>query len=117
LFAKWLFCESKHGWNGQAVMSQLETAQRHLSRALRRLEAALERKLSQPGNGSTAPATSGAEHAALARDVALLRDQCDRLSVALNEAQHDNRTLREVNDQVARRLDSSIIELDRLLGS
>jgi len=98
-------------------MSQLETAQRHLSRALRRLEAALERKLSQSGNGSAAPATSGAEHAALNRDVALLRDQCDRLSVALNEAQHDNRTLREVNDQVARRLDSSIGELDRLLGS
>jgi hypothetical protein len=98
-------------------MSQLETAQRHLSRALRRLEAALERKLSQSGNGSAGPATSGAEHAALNRDVALLRDQCDRLSVALNEAQHDNRTLREVNDQVARRLDSSIGELDRLLGS
>ena len=98
-------------------MSQLETAQRHLLRALRRLEAALERKLSQPGNGSAAPAMNSAEHATLARDVALLRDQCDRLSVALNEAQHDNRTLREVNDQVARRLDSSIGELDRLLGS
>ena len=62
-------------------------------------------------------ATSGAEQAALARDVALLRDQCDRLSVALNEAQHDNRTLREVNQQVAKRLDSSIVELDRLIGS
>jgi Domain of unknown function (DUF4164) len=98
-------------------MSQLETAQRHLSRALRRLEAALERKLAQPGNGAAAPGASGAEHAALTRDVAQLRDQCDRLSVALNEAQHDNRTLREVNDHVAQRLDSSIAELDRLLGS
>lgn len=95
-------------------MSQLETAQRHLSRALRRLETALERKLSQSGNGAAAPS---AEHTTLARDVALLRDQCDRLSVALNEAQHDNRSLRQVNDDVARRLDSSIAELDRLLGS
>jgi hypothetical protein len=98
-------------------MSQLETAQRHLSRALRRLEAALERKLSQPGNGAAAPGANHAEHATLARDVAMLRDQCDRLSVALNEAQHDNRTLREVNDDVAQRLDGSIAELDRLLGS
>lgn len=97
-------------------MSQLETAQRHLSRALRRLEAALERKLSQPGNGAAAPGANHAD-ATLARDVAMLRDQCDRLSVALNEAQHDNRTLREVNDDVAQRLDGSIAELDRLLGS
>ena len=98
-------------------MSQLETAQRHLTRALRRLEAALERKLARPGNGGTAPEAAGGGHDALDRDVAVLRDQCDRLSVALNEAQHDNRTLREVNDQVARRLDSAIGELDRLLGS
>jgi hypothetical protein len=98
-------------------MSQLETAQRHLSRALKRLEAALERKLSQPGNGAAAHPTSDVDQTALARDVALLREQCDRLSVALNEAQHDNRTLREVNQQVAKRLDSSIIELDRLIGS
>jgi len=98
-------------------MSQLETAQRHLSRALRRLEAALERRLSQPGNGAATPGVGGTEHDALARDVAVLRDQCDRLSMALNEAQHDNRSLREVNDHVTRRLDSSIAELDRLLGS
>ena len=36
---------------------------------------------------------------------------------AKSEAQQDNRTLREVNGQVAQRLDSSIAELDRLLGS
>jgi hypothetical protein len=98
-------------------MSQLETAQRHLNRALRRLEVALERKLARPTNGGGSPDAAGGGHDELNRDVALLRDQCDRLSEALNEAQHDNRTLREVNGAVARRLDSSIAELDRLLGS
>jgi hypothetical protein len=99
-------------------MSQLETAQRHLNRALRRLESALERRLVRAGNGEAAPqGEGGGAHEDLNRNLAMLRDQCDRLSVALNEAQHDNRTLREVNGQVARRLDSSIAELDRLLGS
>jgi hypothetical protein len=96
-------------------MSQLETAQRHLNRALRRLEVALERKLARPTNGGGSPDAAGGGE--LNRDVVQLRDQCDRLSEALNEAQHDNRTLREVNGQVTRRLDSSIAELDRLLGS
>jgi Domain of unknown function (DUF4164) len=99
-------------------MSQLETAQRHLNRALRRLESALERRLTRGGNGEAAPrAEGGGTHEDVNRNLAMLRDQCDRLSVALNEAQHDNRTLREVNGQVTRRLDSSIAELDRLLGS
>jgi hypothetical protein len=97
-------------------MSQLENAQRHLSRALRRLEAALERRLARTGNGGAASEVAGGG-AEFNRDIALLRDECDRLSVALNEAQHDNRTLREVNGLVATRLDSSIAELDRLLGS
>jgi len=98
-------------------MSQFETAQRHLSRALRRLETVLEQRLSQPvgaaaGSGAPAPALAqlGAE-----RDDLL--EQCERLSAALSEAQHDNRTLREVSSHVAQRLDGSIVELDRLLGS
>jgi hypothetical protein len=96
-------------------MSQFETAQRHLSRALRRLETVLEQRLSAtPGasGGSDAPALAalGAE-----RDALLKR--CERLNAALSEAQHDNRTLREVSSQVAQRLDGSIVELDRLLGS
>jgi len=96
-------------------MSQFETAQRHLSRALRRLETVLEQRLSQPvgaaaGSGAPALAQLGAE-----RDDLL--EQCERLSAALSEAQHDNRTLREVSSHVAQRLDGSIVELDRLLGS
>jgi len=105
-------------------MSQFETAQRHLTRALTRLEAALERRVSEPSDGSVeGSADSGtlarirAERDELARNLAVLRAQCDQLSAALSEAQHDNRSLREVSGHVAQRLDGSIVELDRLLGS
>jgi hypothetical protein len=103
-------------------MSQFETAQRHLSRALRRLETALERRLSRPSGGGDGidPRTLadiGAERDELAHNLGVLREQCDRLSAALAEAQQDNHTLREVSGRVAQRLDGSIVELDRLLGS
>jgi hypothetical protein len=103
-------------------MSQLEAAQRHLTHALRRLEAALKRQSTRPGAraaGSDPRALSevAAERDELARNLAVLQEQCDRLSVALNEAQHDNRSLREMNGRIGRRLEGSIVELDRLLGS
>jgi hypothetical protein len=103
-------------------MSQLEAAQRHLTRALRRLEAALEHRVSQSPGDAAGPdprvlADLTAERDQLAHNLGVLQDQCDRLSVALSEVQHDNRTLREVNGRVARRLDGSIAELDRLIGS
>ena len=41
--------------------------------------------------------------------------QARRLSEALSEARRDNDRLRRVSTQVARRLDSSIAEIDRLL--
>jgi hypothetical protein len=102
-------------------MSQLEAAQRHLTRALKRLEAALEHRLTRSGAGPAASdlkavADVTAERDELVRNLAVLHEQCDRLSVALNEAQHDNRTLREINGQIGRRLEGSIGELDRLLG-
>jgi FtsZ-binding cell division protein ZapB len=97
-------------------MSQFETAQRHLSRALRRLETVLEQRLFQtPGSAPGGP--DGRAIAALGAERDELREQCERLSAALSEAQHDNRTLREVSSHVAQRLDGSIVELDRLLGS
>jgi hypothetical protein len=103
-------------------MSQLEAAQRHLTRALKRLEAALEHRLAQPVTGPNASdsgvfAKVKAERDELARNLAVLHEQCDRLSVALSEAQHDNRTLREMNGHIGQRLEGSIAELDRLLGS
>lgn len=83
------------------------------------MEGALSRRL------STAPGadlerelhTVVAERDALARDVAVLRSECDRLSAALREVQEDKRSLQEVTDAVARRLDGSIDELDRMLES
>jgi hypothetical protein len=103
-------------------MSQLEAAQRHLTHALRRLESALEHRLSRSAAGSGVSDPRGlaevtAERDELARNLAMLHEQCDRLSVALNEAQHDNRSLREMNGRIGRRLEGSIAELDRLLGS
>jgi hypothetical protein len=100
-------------------MSQFESAQRHLSRALRRLETVLERRLTQPPGaaGEPHPRALGTEGEELARNVGALRAECDRLSEALSEAQHDNSTLREVSAHVAQRLDGSIVDLDRLLGS
>ena len=72
-------------------MSQFETAQRHLSRALRRLETALERRLSRPPGGGDgidprALADIDAERDELARNLDVLRDECDRLSAALSRS-------------------------------
>ena len=74
----------------------------------------------------TSPASGGevdnrlarvaAERDAMARDVAMLRGECDRLTAALGGAEHSNHELHRVTSQVAIRLDGSIIELDRLLG-
>ena len=69
----------------------------------------------RPGTGALAQLS--AERDELARNVGVLRDQCDRLTAALAEAQQDSRALREMSGHVAQRLDGSIVELDRLLGS
>jgi hypothetical protein len=98
-------------------MSEIETAQQHLARALKRLETAVARRLMRPpsagatGYGQAAAGTT----AEPARDVDLLRRECDRLSAALGEIQREHRNLREVTSHVAERLDGSIAEIDRLL--
>jgi prefoldin subunit 5 len=104
----------------QTGMSQLQAAQQHLEAALTRLESALVRRLALPESG--APPDYGkrlaaltAERDELARDVGMLRNECDRLSAALSELQRDHRTLREVTGHVAQRIDGSITEIDRLL--
>jgi flagellar export protein FliJ len=102
-------------------MSKLETAQRRLDQAVRRLEAALARRMGPPGDAAAlaeyerALTQLSAERDHLARDVGMLRGECDQLSTALSEAQRDHQALRQVTDQVARRLDGSIAEIDRLL--
>jgi hypothetical protein len=94
-------------------MSELEAAQRHLANAMRRLQTALERRPS----GAAFPHAddAGLRDDDLARHVSMLRGECDRLGAALSEAQRDNDNLRRVSTQVARRLDGSIAEIDRLL--
>lgn len=101
-------------------MSQLEAAQQHLVEALRRLENALARRLMQPTAGTPAEydralAALAAERDQLARDVGMLRGECDRLSATLSEIQRDHGNLRDVTGHVARRIDGSIAEIDRLL--
>ena len=105
----------------QIGMSQLEAAQKRLAEALTRLENALARRLTQGGAGAPADyeralAALTAERSDLARDVGMLREECDRLSTALSEMQRDHRNLRDVTGHVARRIDGSIAEIDRLLG-
>jgi hypothetical protein len=56
-----------------------------------------------------------AERNDLARDVGMLRSECDRLNAALSAIERDHRNLREVTGQVAQRIDGSIAEIDRLL--
>jgi hypothetical protein len=105
---------------GHAGMSEFETAQQHLAEALRRLETAVARRLMRPppaaGSGDRhALEELTAERDDLARNVEVLRSECDRLSAALSEVQRDHRNLREVTGHVAQRIDGSIAEIDRLL--
>lgn len=94
-------------------MSQLEAAQQHLAQALKRLEDALSRRLSQPPPGTDADYQRAFAQLAAERDE--LARECHRLSAALTEMQRENDSLREVTGQVARRIDGSIAEIDRLL--
>jgi len=96
-------------------MAELETAQRRLSEALQRLQSALERR-STVSISPDDDLLAGADRDDLARHVVLLRSECERLSAALSEAQRDSENLRRVSTQVARRLDGSIAEIDRMIG-
>lgn len=100
-------------------MAELEAAQRHLTEALRRLESALARRLSAGGpvpmvkNGEVRDLVN--ERNALADHADSLRQECERLHDALKVAEQEREVARSAADSVARRLDGSIAELDRLL--
>ncbi len=102
-------------------MSSLDAAQRRLDDALKRVEAALGQRAqgAGPSDGSPAAArtlaTVGAERDALSDHVSQLREECERLNEALAAAQRNNTALRQVNEEVARRLDGTIDELQQLL--
>jgi chromosome segregation ATPase len=107
-------------------MSSLDAAQRRLEDALKRVEAAVVRRprAVAVADGSfdgsdleQALAQVGAERDALSEDVSRLRDECGRLNEALDAAHRDNTALRRVNEEVARRLDGTIDELQQLLDA
>ncbi len=108
-------------------MSSLDAAQRRLEDALKRVEAVTGQRRVQEGVGGAGPfdastleralAKVGAERDALSENVGRLREECGRLNEALEAAHRDNETLRRVNEEVARRLDGTIDELQLLLDA
>ena len=87
-------------------MSDFDTAESRLDAALSRLEAALAKTGGRPAKG--AATVSAGDHTAL-------RDECERLSKALSEAEADNKDLKKAATGLAAKLDSSIHELDVIL--
>ena len=97
-------------------MSALDIAEQHLNEALSRLEHALARRIAAADPDQVAAVSQLAdERDTLHRDIKALRDECDRLSSALQTAEQDRDAARQMTSEVAARLDVSIEELDRLI--
>jgi hypothetical protein len=86
-------------------MTDVETVQERLRRAVERVEQAVAR-----------PEVAGATAAAARGELAALQAERDRLGRALVQAKSDNAALRAVADQVTARLDRAIEQLKLLLG-
>ncbi len=86
-------------------MTEMETVQDRLRRAVERVEQAVAR-----------PDIAGATAAAARGELAALQAERDRLGRALVHAKSDNAALRAVADQVTARLDRAIEQLKLLLG-
>lgn len=98
-------------------MSALKIAEQHLNEALSRLEHVMARRLAaaDPDQAAVIDRLTE-EREALSRDVQSLRTECERLSEALKAVERDHHEIKETTGQVASRLDSSIEELDRMIG-
>lgn len=98
-------------------MSALEIAEQHLTQALSRLEQVMARRLAaaDPDQAAVIDRLSG-ERDALLRDVESLRTECERLGEALKSTAHERDDMKATTEKVANRLDSSIEELDRMIG-
>jgi hypothetical protein len=97
-------------------MSALDIAEQHLNEALSRLEHALAQRLAAADpDRAAAVAQLVEERDRLHHDVDALREECGRLSAALKTAEHDRDAARQATREIARRLDVSIDELDRLI--
>ncbi|MGI9416487.1 MAG: hypothetical protein ACR2RA_01485 [Geminicoccaceae bacterium] len=98
-------------------MSALQLAEQHLNEALSRLEQVMARRLAAADPDQAAVINRlTSERDALSGDVEQLRAECERLGEALKQAEHDQDDMRATTEQVASRLDSSIDELDRMIG-
>jgi predicted RNase H-like nuclease (RuvC/YqgF family) len=98
-------------------MSALDIAEHHLNEALSRLEQAMARRLAAADPDQAAVITRMTnERDALSSDVESLRAECERLTAALTKAENERDSMLEATDQAAQRLDSSIDELDRMIG-
>lgn len=98
-------------------MSALKIAEQHLNDALARLEHVMARRLAaaDPDQAAVINRLTD-ERDALLRDIEGLRAECERLSDALKQAEHDRDAMRDVTEQAATKLDGSIEELDRIIG-
>ncbi len=97
-------------------MSALDIAEQHLNEALSRLEQALAHRLAAADpHQATAMTELEGERNALRDDIVTLREQCERLSSALQAAEQDRDMARQMTSVVAAKLDVSIEELDRLI--
>ncbi len=97
-------------------MSALEAAERRLTDALARLEAALLVRPS-PESWAAERGRLESERATLERDCELLRAECDRLRRELDELQRTHGRLREAAVGVETRLGALLEELDELARS
>lgn len=98
-------------------MSALQIAEQHLNEALSRLEQVMSRRLAaaDPDQVSVIERLA-AERDALVQDVEGLRGECERMAEALQDAEREQKAIKDTTEQVANRLDSSIDELDRMIG-
>lgn len=97
-------------------MSALDNAEQHLTQALSRLEQALAQRMAAADpDHAAAIARLSDERDRLQHDVQSLRQECDRLTTALQSAEQDRDAARRMTHEVASRLDVSIEELDRLI--
>jgi predicted RNase H-like nuclease (RuvC/YqgF family) len=98
-------------------MSALTIAEQHLNEALSRLEQVMARRLAAADPDQAAVVNRlTQERDALARDVDQLRAECERLGEALKSVEQDHENMKETTGMVARTLDTSIEELDRMIG-
>lgn len=98
-------------------MSALKIAEQHLNQALSRLEQVMARRLAaaDPDQAAVIDRLTS-ERDVLSKDVERLRAECERLREALGSMEREHDDIKETTGQVVNRLDSSIEDIDRMIG-